>query len=345
MGKPLSIILWRSIYNGCEYLLHQLQSPDFHIRYNDVARNPVSNKEIQNYLEILQKFLPHREPSDKQQKFLYLRSFINLLVHEWDDADINKKNITQRIKVRNADIRFKDIFEQVKDMRMQIDKWDDSQSKDNLSKKLKEIEKLIGKWDSDASQQVRGIELISFIKTVRNLSAHENVFDNSDEQLTAFLFLINMRAMFALPENIQNYEKKLLQLFKNPMSPDEFKNKFANQEIPLRETYSKVRECVIQNPFGDRIFFEEILRQLSERNELDNLMQNKLPDIKHLLFQMFWHCFFKPRASSNIYLPDNPSFINISYSFNKHNYCFENENSFLFQVARHIYNESFKPTT
>jgi hypothetical protein len=48
------------------------------------------------------------------------------------------------------------------------------------------------------------------MKMTRNWVSHANLLEPLDPQIIAFLFLINMRAMFKLPKAIQPYERILL---------------------------------------------------------------------------------------------------------------------------------------
>ena len=53
------------------------------------------------------------------------------------------------------------------------------------------------------------------MKNVRNWTAHTSVINRLEAQDVAFMFLINMRAMFDLGPKLVTYERVLLALFSN----------------------------------------------------------------------------------------------------------------------------------
>ena len=85
------------------------------------------------------------------------------------------------------------------------------------------LRSLVHEWeeniDPDSLKQKHGNDLSNIhdiytfawlMKMTRNWVSHANLLEPLDPQIIAFLFLINMRAMFKLPKAIQPYERILL---------------------------------------------------------------------------------------------------------------------------------------
>jgi CheY-like chemotaxis protein len=119
--------------------------------------------------------------------------------------------------------------------------WDDAVR----PKKLK----LDGKENSQVSLAFSWI-----MKMTRNWSAHSKVFEGLSAQDVAFLFIVNMRAMFELGSELAPYEKYLLNLFESPLEVEAFKsiygmdfkdkrkfgNYFEERKIPLIQSYARM---------------------------------------------------------------------------------------------------------
>ena len=89
--------------------------------------------------------------------------------------------------------------------------------------------------DSKVDKQV-SLAFSWIMKMTRNWSAHSKVFEELSAQDVAFLFVVNMRAMFDLGGELAPYEKYLLTLFESPLEVEDFKaiygSDFKTRQIP-----------------------------------------------------------------------------------------------------------------
>ena len=149
------------------------------------------------------------------------------------------------------------------------------------------------------------------MKMTRNWVSHANLLEPLDHQTIAFLFLVNMRAMFKLPQSIQPYEEILL-ICISPLPADNLKN--LDKDIKYAEEYVdgilqglKINET---GHFGNKI--NAIYRQNTGNPDAE------AHDFKKFLLHYFW--INQKYYSRNL--------ITVS-------------NDFLPTLARHIYNASF----
>lgn len=181
-------------------------------------------------------------------------------------------------------------------------------------------------------------ELFAFswiMKMTRNWSAHGKVFAQLNPQDVAYLFIVNMRAMFELGDSLLSYEKYLLQLFKTVLTESEFKEKIgkdhSDRKIPLIENYAQMLDK--SGNTYQAINFHDILNGLQRsRKETDHefLMIG--------LYQVFWFL----TSSGQVYIPPDKdrlkSFKQLNYQFKYFNYAKE---EYLFEIGRYIFNSSF----
>ena len=168
------------------------------------------------------------------------------------------------------------------------------------------------------------------MKKTRNWVSHANLLEPLNPQFIAFLFLINMRAMFKLPKEVQAYERILLNcICKTPVekiSLETLTNHIEYAENNVNgildglsiSEYQKDKDGndklykgeKILNDFGDKV--NDIYRQNSGNPDAEK------HDFKELLFQNFW--VNQKDNLSNLTAPSN---------------------EFLPTLARHIYKRSF----
>ncbi|MCQ8104322.1 response regulator [Methylomonas sp. SURF-2] len=172
------------------------------------------------------------------------------------------------------------------------------------------------------------------MKMTRNWVAHAKLLEPLNAQFIAFLFLINMRAMFRLPKAIQSYEEILLQCIS--LSPanginiasirDEIKrseeniddllirmnNIHTDEKSNLILTYVEKKENKTKRLkyFNDKI--NEIYRYNTGQSDAED------HNYKRFLLQYFW-------------VNQKSDLINLT----------ANSYDFLPTLARHIYNDSF----
>lgn len=173
------------------------------------------------------------------------------------------------------------------------------------------------------------------MKISRNWSTHSKIFEKSTTQDVAYLFIINMRAMFDLKDELLPYEKKLLHLFSNIMSVDDMREKmgtdYESRKIPLANNYA-----LLIKETGNT------WQAINFNDALNNLQKSKVVDSRILirgLYQIFWFL----TSNGNIHLLVNEEEkINASATLNyQFKYFDYQKKAYLFEIARHIYNHSF----
>jgi hypothetical protein len=174
------------------------------------------------------------------------------------------------------------------------------------------------------------------MKNARNWAAHQRVFKSLGEQQVAFLFLVNMRSMFQLDSDVLPFEKLLLRLFRQPLSESELSNLIEKNALNLARSYSSLKGKVNMDK-EDAVRFASLLNNLVNNNKVDD------SEIRHRLFQMFWHGFSSVQLQNATTGVDRKTKIHNSgvwYTFHISDYGRQNPASFLFQLARHIYRDS-----
>ena len=258
--------LRRGIIEGCKYLKSLTEK---NLRFNDFIQDQdkqITLEDLHNYLDVLENFLPLREPANKKDKDKFYKLFVRTLAHEWESANPRK------------------------------------------SKTL-------------ANQEL--FAFTSIMKLTRNWSAHSRVFEKLKEQDVAYLFIVNMRSMFFLDDDLLGYEKHLLQLKEFVISEQDVINK-----ITLEKSYSNLL-ALLDEPSQTDFYYA-----------LDDLQRSNTQDDKYLiqgLYQTFW------------VLTSRGSFDEIKrkygitkrYKFPKLDYFKDQKDNYLFELARHIYKRSF----
>ena len=263
--------LRRGIIEGCRYLKllpeDKLQFNTF-IKDNDKQVNII---DLHDYLDVLETFLPLREPIDKA--VLY-KLFIRTLTHEWEAAE--PKNI-------------------------------------------------------------KG--LASIMKNTRNWITHNSILFNAlDEKMVAYLFIINMRQIFSFDEAVQPYERILLDLYKeDALLEITFDNKNRNKLIAqdlgkaycyLQNIASEDKDDKGRKNIRDAFRFTALANNIQESN---SHLRNDKQLFTKLLYQMFWLINSYPRVDIK-----NREELKINFS-----HFVYKKNTYLFELARHIYNHSF----
>ena len=206
---------------------------------------------------------------------------------------------------------------------------------------------LAHEWEAAEPKQVGQKEGYAFawiMKITRNWLAHSKVFEQLTPQDVAYLFIVNMRAMFDLGNELLPYEKHLLTLFKDVLSVEDFNNKvgdnpkrkdeidFVKRDIPLIENYATLLKKT-----------GNTWQAINFHDALNNLQKNKDKGIENAffikgLYQSFWFL----TSSGGVYIPENKEqlkkFAVLNYQFNYFDY---RQPNYLFELARHIYNRSF----
>lgn len=174
-------------------------------------------------------------------------------------------------------------------------------------------------------RNIRDIYTFGWImKMTRNWVAHAKLLEPLNAQFIAFLFLVNMRAMFRLPKAIQPYERMFLNLislssveqidFESTNGNIAYTEQIVDEHLAALEIntkkYSDKAKTEVEKHFGEKI--NDIYRRDTGNPDAEPY------DFKQLLFQYFWvnqkQDIKKLVASSDDFLPT---------------------------LARHIYNPTF----
>lgn len=175
------------------------------------------------------------------------------------------------------------------------------------------------------------------MKCTRNWITHNStLFNELDETIVAYLFMINMRLMFSFDKAVQPYEKILLNLFKDDDLPklDTFKNQAASKSFPLSKAYLELKNLVLDerqknNNIHDGFYFNELANNLQQIN---SSVRNDKQLFYKLLYQMFWLSTSNPFISTG----NRRNLLEIKFwDFEYH------KKPYLFELAWHIYSRSF----
>lgn len=186
---------------------------------------------------------------------------------------------------------------------------------------------LTHEWESAKPDKIKGLAWI--MKSTRNWITHNsNLFNALDETMLAYLFIINMRVMFDFDKKLESCEKILLNLFATDALTEQlFKDKSKNKLIPIGDAYCDIKNLALDNSVKDAFVFSTIANNIQES---DSAIRNDKQLFSKLLYQMFWLINSYPRDTKNRKL--------LEINFSDFYYV---EKTYLFELARHIYNRSF----
>lgn len=177
------------------------------------------------------------------------------------------------------------------------------------------------------------------MKHARNWMAHTQAFEQLTEQQLAFLWLLNLRALFKHEPLMQPYEQQLCALFKaHKLSPTQLKEKRDN-ELRTKlyrsfadafDRYKRLNKIKLVNL--EKIDFIFLIKELQTQDKSSQNVQ--LVD----LLRMFWHGL-SPVNVTDYQLSDRNSQFNIEYQcqFELHNYAIDHPDDFLCEMACCLY--------
>jgi len=191
------------------------------------------------------------------------------------------------------------------------------------------IRTLSHEWEAAEPKLIRDLAWV--MKTTRNWMAHNsNLFNALDEQMLAYLFILNMRVMFNLNDKVQPYELVLLQLFnESTLEKEQFKDINRSRLMPISKAYSDLKNRALDKQSQEAFQFRTIANNLL--NETSDVKGDKKLFIK-LLYQMFWLTTSRPFVNTGRQRNT------LEIDFRKFNYA---DKPYLFELARHIYKHSF----
>lgn len=197
------------------------------------------------------------------------------------------------------------------------------------------IRTLSHEWEAAKSIKIslskikKDSQLAWIMRNTRHWITHNtNLFNDTDETLVAYLFIINIRVMFDSDAVMRDYESNLLKLFENE-SLDE--DDFIRKKIPVSEVYIALRKLVKNNldEIKDDYYFHTLANNIQESKS--KIRHDHKLFIK-LLYQMFWLLLSNPLSKTK----DSENLSDIEFF----NFKYQSE-PYIQEIARHIYHRSF----
>ena len=265
--------LRRGVIEGCQYA-KCLVKENLYFNNFTPKQDSIQQEDLVSYFEILENFLPLREPENKKTVY---KLFIRTLSPEWEAA----KNI------RND----------------------------------KEKPDAVLAW---------------IMRNTRHWITHNSsLFSHADEQLLAFLFMVNLRVMFFHADySVKKHENILLKLFDNESLSTE---DFNRQNIPVSEAYLTLRNIIRdenQNPERKNLNIEEAFYFNEMANNVQvskSPLRNDKKFFEKLLYQMFWLTTCNPFVDRKNNKSLEIKFWNFNYS----------DKPYMLAIAKSIYHRSF----
>jgi len=195
------------------------------------------------------------------------------------------------------------------------------------------IRTLAHEWESADPAKLKNFVLSWIMKNTRNWGVHNSIlFSRVDEKLVAYLFFINMRLMFEFDEEVQSYERILLNLISDTplqetLFEDKAKYKLITQDIA--KAYLNLKNKVREEKTINGFYFNELANNIQQSN---STLKNDTQLFTAILFQMFW------LVTSNPYVNTGSRKDTLEIKFRNYNYL---EKPYIKELARHIYNLSF----
>ena len=177
------------------------------------------------------------------------------------------------------------------------------------------------------------------MRNTRHWITHNSIlFNEVDENIIAYLFMVNMRVMFNFNDDaVHDYEEILLKLFDNEALDEK---DFLAKKIPVSEAYIELKTIVqsenSNSESDQKIKDDYYFYKLTNNIQLSNsqLRHEKKLFIK-LLYQTFWLTTSNPLSSTK----DCDNLLDIRF----YNFNYQSK-AYLYKLARHIYHRSFPET-
>jgi hypothetical protein len=180
-------------------------------------------------------------------------------------------------------------------------------------------------WESKVDPHQGGDRVLSSLgwvmKETRNCLAHSQALNHLVPQDAAYLFLVNMRAMFALPQEPARFEAILLSLFEQIPLPkaDKIVSDLKGSHSRLLDTFNRGGgEKASRN-------FHELVSRADKLNIRSNI------DYVALLYQILWHRLAQQGKADDA----------AGYRCDARLQAFGGEGGFLNKLMKSIYSRSF----
>lgn len=202
------------------------------------------------------------------------------------------------------------------------------------------IRTLSHEWESadniNPSKEKKDSVFAWVMRNTRHWITHNsNLFSDLDEKIVAYLFILNIRAMFKADDTFQRHEEILLFLFSgDALTEQEFEINYKDRLIPISKAYLDLKNLVIDEKkkrvnIQDAFYFTELANNIQLS---DSSLRADKQLFKMLLYQSFWLVTSNPHVSTG----NKRNLLEIK--FWEFNYI---EKPYIRELARHIYKSSF----
>jgi hypothetical protein len=198
-------------------------------------------------------------------------------------------------------------------LRTLVHEWEENIHPKNLKEKYPQF---FTKDQPNSFRKMNDIYTFAWLmKMTRNWVSHANLLEPLNSQIIAFLFLINMRAMFKLPKAIQPYERILLRCIS--LSPATAINS-QKLDSHIIHTVQNIDDILTPLKINEQGHFGEKINAIYRRNTGN-------PDAEEHNFKSFLLQYFWVNQNSESELRK----------------LLATSDDFLPTLARHIYKDSF----
>ncbi len=181
------------------------------------------------------------------------------------------------------------------------------------------------------------------MKNVRNWMAHTSLLNRLAAEDVAFLFLVNMRAMFELGPTALAYEHYLMALISRSAGEPTTMLSEKRLHDDLSRSYREIREQALRSRSESDLIFSKIANNLVMENiisEGDRCLT--------LLYQMFWHGLSPARLPNTELREEGKTeekniapYFSFGYRLDRYRLSADMKDDFLYRLACAIYRRSF----
>lgn len=255
-SKSTHIRLRRGVIEGTKSIKESLKSDPASFQFKLFLENEDEAISAKDYLSTLEQFLPARRPplSDFHR---VMRLFVRTVVHEWES---NAQPWHDKIK-----------------------SFGNEEGQGNNVR--------VGVRYQGQTRASRVLEAYGYVmKEARNWLAHGGLIKSIGPEIAAFLFLVNMRAMFQLPPETQRFEYLLLDVMGDSVAKIDEKTLREN----LRQSHSDLMEHL-----GKTVELESYVPRY---RELFKQYANSATsaDIHVLVVRILWHQLAQRKAKEKV---------------------------------------------
>lgn len=187
----------------------------------------------------------------------------------------------------------------------------------------------------------------TILKEVRNWTSHTQLLDDLSEADVAYIFMANLRAMFAFPSEVQPHERLLLDLLSGAFGEvseqtarEIIGDNAEGRKLPLDRVYFETKRMVGERRSADDNdpYYDQLIREL-EKSTPNRADHHERQFFLQSLYRMFW--FYPSRMKRVKYGWAPTSDSGATTLFRYCEYSRNHEQSLAFQLGRRILVRSF----